>query len=133
MALGFSPTQHRKRARSYNASTSMTLKSFRKAIAKGNCPGARSMLVEAAITAGAAYAEDYDVGRKTQKSISSHPAIKAVRVAKKLMGAACKVSAKKKGGSFKKMSKAEAASIDKLMKKAAKGKLKGKGVKVGKF
>lgn len=130
MALGFAPSKHRSRARSYNASTAMTLKSFRKAIAKGNCPGARSMLVEASITAGAAYAEDYSIGRKKQKSISAHPAIKAVRVAKKLMSAACKVSAKK-GGSFKKMSKAEAASIDKLMKKAAKGKIK--GVKVRKF
>lgn len=97
MALGFTPSKHRARARSYNASTSTILKSFRKAIAKGNCPGARSMLVEASITAGAAYAEDYSIGRKKQKAISAHPAIKAVRVAKKLMGAACKVSAKKKG------------------------------------
>ena len=95
MALGFTPAKHRARARSYNASTAMTLKSFRKAIAKGNCPGARSMLVEASITAGAAYAEDFSIGRKKQKAISAHPAIKAVRVAKKLMGTACTVSAKK--------------------------------------
>ena len=96
MALGFSPAQHRRRSRSYNASTSHTLKALRKAVAKGNCPGARSMLVEASITAGAAYAEDYDIGRKKQKSISAHPAVKAVRIAKKLMQAACPTKARKK-------------------------------------
>lgn len=97
MALGFSPSQHRKRSRSYNASTSTILKSLQKAVAKGNCPGARSMLVEASITAGAAYAEDFDIGRKKKKSISAHPAIKAVRAAKKLMQAKCPTKAKKKG------------------------------------
>lgn len=96
MALGFAPSKHRRRAKSYNASTSLALKSLQKAVAKGNCPGARSMLVEAAITAGAAYAEDYDIGRKKQKAISAHPAVKAVRAAKKLMQAKCPTKAKKR-------------------------------------
>ena len=131
MALGFTPSKHRRRAKSYEASTAIGLKSFKKALAKGNCAGARSMLIEAALTAGIAYAEDHDIGRKKQRSISAHPSVKAVREAKKLMGAACKVSARKKAAGFKKMSKAEAKKLDAFIKKAAKGKVK--GVKVGTF
>lgn len=131
MALGFAPSKHRRRAKNYAESTAMTLRSFKKALAKGNCPGARSMLVEASITAGAAYAEDYDVGRKKQKSISAHPSVKAVREAKKLMGSACKVKPAKKGGGFTKMSMAEAKKLDAFIKAAVAGKIK--GAKVGRF
>lgn len=96
MALGFAPSKHRRRAKSYAESTAIALKSLKKAVEKGNCPGARSMLVEASITAGAAYAEDFSVGRKKQKAISAHPSVKAVREAKKLMQKACPTKARKK-------------------------------------
>ena len=132
MALGYSPSQHRKRAKNYADSTLLTLKSFKKAIESGNCVAARGSLVEASITAGAAYAEDFDVGRRKKRSISSHPSIKAVRAAKNVMIKACPMKkAKKSSATFKKMSMAEAKKIDALIKAAKAGRIK--GAKVGTF
>lgn len=98
MALGYGPSQHRKRSKSYAASTAMGINAIHKYLSKGNCIAARSALVEASITAGAAYAEDSDIGRKKRRSISSHPSIKSVREAKKLLMKKCPMKFKKGRG-----------------------------------
>lgn len=101
MALGSAPSSHRKRASGYTASTKEYLKTFEKQLKKGQCSQARNTLINAAETAGAAFAESRGAFKRSKKVKKApffvkHPAVKMVSAAKKKMGKACIVKARKK-------------------------------------
>lgn len=130
MSLGSSPKKHMKQKKAFTASLDRDIKEFRKHLRKGprGCRAAGHSLLNVGFAAGAAFSEMKGVSRKS--SSAKKPTGKAVSRALKALAAFDKVCMPKAKG-FKKMSKAEAAKIDKMMKKAAAGKLK--GVKVKKF
>lgn len=96
MALGSSPSTHRKRSEAYTESTEHSLKSFHSAIAQGSCFIARNALIAAAETAGAAAANDREVRRRKKRAFTKHPAIRMVAAAKKVMQEKCPMNFKGK-------------------------------------
>ena len=100
MSLGSAPSSHRKRASGYMASTKVYLKSFEGHLKKGQCSQARNALINAAETAGAAFAESrgaYKRSKRRKKApfFVKHPAIKLVSAAKKKMAKACIVKSRR--------------------------------------